>query len=147
MRKRIWSVVLSFAWVLSTITALILLPAQTSAATGSSVAPDLYQYEVLSNVMADMRDGIKLETDVYLPKDKTEAEKEKGFPTLVMRTPYGKESYGKAESPFFAQRGYAVVVQDTTGNASKRSGGLMAGVIIILRFQRGAKRAETRSVR
>ena len=54
------------------------------------------------------RDGEKLALDVYLP---SEGER---FPTVLVRTPYGKTQ--GAEGYFrFVQRGYAVVIQDVRG--------------------------------
>jgi putative CocE/NonD family hydrolase len=77
--------------------------------------PAVYEYELVSDVMVEMRDGTNLATDLYLPKAKTDEERTNGFPTLVMRTPYTKEYFGRLEAPFFSQHGYAVVVQDTRG--------------------------------
>lgn len=55
------------------------------------------------------RDGITLSTDVYLPGNE-----EGPFPTMLVRTPYEKES--GAENYFrYVQRGYAVVIQDVRG--------------------------------
>ncbi|MBT2689254.1 CocE/NonD family hydrolase [Bacillus sp. ISL-47] len=74
-----------------------------------------YDYHVVRDVMVEMRDGVKLSTDLYLPAPTSKKEEKQGFPTLVLRTPYNKDTYGGAEGPFFAQKGYAVVVQDTRG--------------------------------
>jgi putative CocE/NonD family hydrolase len=61
-------------------------------------------------VPVPMRDGVKLYADVYRPR------REGKFPVLVVRTPYGVQRDGMHESKIrFAQRGYAVVVQDTRG--------------------------------
>ena len=57
----------------------------------------------------NMRDGVRLATNVFLPKP------EGAFPTLLIRTPYGK---GKDLIPnyrVFIERGFAVVVQDVRG--------------------------------
>lgn len=65
------------------------------------------------NIMAPMRDGVQLATDVYRLADAPPA------PVLVMRTPYGKEravASGGAFDIFRAvQAGYAVVIQDVRG--------------------------------
>ncbi|QEK19764.1 CocE/NonD family hydrolase [Peptacetobacter hiranonis] len=65
------------------------------------------KYEGMFDV--EMRDGIKLSTDVFLPADI-----EGDIPAILVRTPYGKElnnqSYFK-----YVQRGYAVVIQDVRG--------------------------------
>ncbi len=59
-------------------------------------------------VMVPMRDGVRLGTDVYLPKA------EGKFPVLLTRTPYNKAGSAAAVAPFVAA-GYAVVVQDVRG--------------------------------
>lgn len=57
-----------------------------------------------------MRDGVKLYADVYRPRAAGR------YPTLVVRTPYGVQRDGVHETMIkFAQRGYAVVVQDVRG--------------------------------
>ncbi len=62
-----------------------------------------------------MRDGVMLAADVYRPRDDRPA------PTLVTRTPYGKEfthyiSAGNFPLPLkLAEEGYAVVVNDVRG--------------------------------
>ena len=62
------------------------------------------------HVAASMRDGVKLYADVYRPR------RDGRFPTLITRTPYGVQRDGVHEAVIgFAQRGYAVVVQDTRG--------------------------------
>jgi uncharacterized protein len=61
------------------------------------------------DIEAKMRDGVVLRADVYRP-DTDEA-----LPVLLQRTPYGK---GLSQVPFAlmaAERGYAVVIQDTRG--------------------------------
>lgn len=65
-----------------------------------------------------MRDGIKLFTSIYLPKDKSEQ-----HPILLMRTPYSCAPYGKDFSPrlwwghwkYYARENYIMVVQDVRG--------------------------------
>lgn len=56
--------------------------------------------------MVPMRDGVKLATDVYLPKA------EGKFPAILTRTPYNKAG-GNYKA--FLDAGYAVVVQDVRG--------------------------------
>jgi putative CocE/NonD family hydrolase len=64
-----------------------------------------------TNVAVPMRDGIVLRADVLRPN------KNGHFPTLVYRTPYGKEDALKDYTTFrhAVERGYAVVVQDVRG--------------------------------
>ncbi len=78
----------------------------------------IYKVKVQKDVVAAMRDRTKLYSDVYLPDG------EGPFPVLIERTPYNKEECGEVSigSPeFFAERGYAVVIQDVRG--SFKSGG------------------------
>jgi uncharacterized protein len=58
-----------------------------------------------------MRDGVVLRADVWLPKAQGR------FPTLVYRTPYGKQSAPTEWTTFekVVARGYAVVIQDVRG--------------------------------
>lgn len=75
----------------------------------SEMYPDEpYRVSEPKTYMAPMRDGVRLATDVYLPR------KEGRVPTVLVRTPYGKS--GGIESYYrFVQRGYALVVQDVRG--------------------------------
>ena len=69
-------------------------------------------------VMAPMRDGVKLATDVYLPVGQGPGP----FPVVIERTPYNK---GDCASPtpegkvvhaqYFAKRGYVAILQDERG--------------------------------
>ena len=68
----------------------------------------LLGFLLVMNVMAPMRDGVKLATDVYLP------EKEGKYPVLLYRTPYNKDGQ-KGAAAYFNKFGYAVVVQDCRG--------------------------------
>lgn len=68
----------------------------------------LYNIRPKETHMIAMRDGIRLATDVYLPDT---ADK---VPTVLIRTPYGK-NVGPSMYYKYVCRGYAVVVQDTRG--------------------------------
>lgn len=59
--------------------------------------------------MVAMSDGVKLATDIYLPKDG-----EGPFPTLLIRTPYNKNG-NRATAANVGRLGYALVVQDMRG--------------------------------
>ncbi|MBM3212958.1 CocE/NonD family hydrolase, partial [Candidatus Poribacteria bacterium] len=60
------------------------------------------------NSMVPMRDGIKLSTDIYLPKGKGP------WPVILVRTPYSKNGL-EGFAIQANQRGYALVVQDFRG--------------------------------
>jgi putative CocE/NonD family hydrolase len=64
-----------------------------------------------------MRDGIKLHTTIYSPKDSSQA-----YPILLKRTPYSCRPYGEDKFPsriapnkYMMKEGYIVVYQDVRG--------------------------------
>lgn len=65
-----------------------------------------------------MRDGIKLFTSIYVPKDATEK-----HPILIKRTPYSCAPYGEQQWPkvwnshlkYYFREGYIMVMQDVRG--------------------------------
>src|SRR5256712_12400588 len=64
-----------------------------------------------------MRDGVRLFTSVYIPKDRSIS-----YPILLSRTPYSVAPYGEdryrenvGPSPLFAKEGYIIVYQDVRG--------------------------------
>jgi len=68
----------------------------------------LYNMKPKETYMVPMRDGVRLATDVYLP------DCEGSVPTVLIRTPYGKND-GASIYYKYVCRGYAVVVQDVRG--------------------------------
>jgi hypothetical protein len=84
--------------------------------------PDAPEYEVKEHYTKfeyriPMRDGVRLFTSVYLPKDSSYA-----YPFLIDRTPYSVGPYGVDQfrkqlgpSPDFDQAGYIFVFQDVRG--------------------------------
>ncbi|WP_405395522.1 CocE/NonD family hydrolase [Maribacter sp. Asnod2-G09] len=90
-------------------------------------APKVADAEVSDTYVADnytkkevditMRDGIKLHTTVYSPKDTS-----KEYPIIMQRTPYSSQPYGEGEfktkiapNIHMMQDGYIVVYQDVRG--------------------------------
>ncbi|RDY27889.1 CocE/NonD family hydrolase [Romboutsia weinsteinii] len=69
----------------------------------------LYGIRFDGTYMVKMRDGISLSTDVFLPINV-----EENIPTILIRTPYGKELIHSTYYKYI-QRGYAVVIQDVRG--------------------------------
>ena len=68
-------------------------------------------------VMIEMRDGIKLHTTIYSPKDTS-----KTYPMLMMRTPYSCRPYGENEfkskigpNQYLMEEGNIMVYQDVRG--------------------------------
>jgi putative CocE/NonD family hydrolase len=74
-----------------------------------------FEIVVRRDVMVPMRDGVKLATNVFLP-GRGGVVAEGRFPSVVARTPYGKD-FGlvKLMHVGFVHAGYAVVVQDVRG--------------------------------
>lgn len=64
------------------------------------------------DIMLPMDDGVRLATDLYLPRAA-----DGPLPTVLMRLPYGKTRFGEVRHwiETFVPRGYAVVVQDMRG--------------------------------
>ena len=64
-----------------------------------------------------MRDGARLFTSIYIPKDQN-----RKYPILITRTPYSLSPYGESEYPgglvpsmLFVKEGYIFVYQDVRG--------------------------------
>ncbi len=67
---------------------------------------------VAEDVPVEMRDGIKLVTDVYLPPGRGP------FPVIMTRLPYGTKTdnaYQPAIGHFFAENGFAYIAQNVRG--------------------------------
>ncbi len=60
-------------------------------------------------LMIPMRDGVRLATDVFLPKTTGR------WPTVLVRTPYNRKSSASLSYHYFLRRDYAVVIQDVRG--------------------------------
>ncbi len=67
----------------------------------------IHGLRILRDVKVPMRDGVKLSANVFLPDAKGR------FPVVFQRMPYGAS--GRDPGEFYAQRGYALVIQDCRG--------------------------------
>ncbi|HEY7141589.1 MAG TPA: CocE/NonD family hydrolase, partial [Methylomirabilota bacterium] len=75
-----------------------------------AVAHPLHRVRTLLGIGVPMRDGVKLSTDVYLPDGPGP------FPVILIRTPYSNNVDSQVQDGvYFAQRGYAVAIQDVRG--------------------------------
>lgn len=72
-----------------------------------------FEVTVKRNVMAPMRDGTRLATDLYIPTE--DGRPLSDIPAVLLRTPYGKASWGPGISRFFAEHGYLSAAQDVRG--------------------------------
>src|SRR5579864_3242870 len=84
---------------------------------GAQTAPDLSQQFNKTDVMIAMRDGIRLHTEIYAPKNPRER-----LPFLITRTPYGQgldpKGFNLALGSAYAELardGYIFVFQDIRG--------------------------------
>ena len=76
----------------------------------TAAAGPLHRVRTLLGVGVPMRDGVKLSTDVYLPEGPGP------FPVILIRTPYNNNvDYLVEDGVYFAQRCYAVAIQDVRG--------------------------------
>jgi putative CocE/NonD family hydrolase len=64
---------------------------------------------IVKHLAVAMRDGVRLATNAYVPSEHGR------FPTILVRTPYNKDSSYSAGYQSFTDHGYAVVVQDVRG--------------------------------
>lgn len=79
--------------------------------------PYVAQHFDKQEVAIEMRDGVKLHTTIYSPKDTSVA-----YPILLKRTPYSCQPYGANEYPsrigpnkYMMEQGYIIVYQDVRG--------------------------------
>ena len=91
-------------WAVSTFAAAALF----AAASAKALPAESYSVTVEDNVVATMRDGVKLRADIYRPNADGK------FPVLLVRTPYDKRG-DKKFALRAAARGYVVIAQDVRG--------------------------------
>lgn len=101
---------------------LVSVSVTVSAATVPFAVPAAkHEVRLEKSIMVPMRDGVRLSTDLYLPQGI-----EGRVPAILVRTPYGKNSWRKEDGDgglsavskpayFFTGQGFAVVVQDLRG--------------------------------
>lgn len=75
--------------------------------------------------MIEMRDGVRLATDLYLPVPAARAEQRGGIPVVLVRTPYNKDREHRGVvhwRDFLVDSGYAFAVQDMRGFYASATG-------------------------
>jgi putative CocE/NonD family hydrolase len=96
--------------------ALTLCASLTIAQEGRTAPPDLTKVFAKQDLMIPMRDGVKLHTEIYTPKDRNVA-----LPIFIERSPYGISAPDKGHSPILHRYaelwpdGYIFVFQDIRG--------------------------------
>lgn len=116
MRHRF--VLLALAWfALAPAPLLAQPPAAPKPLAGAELKDHIRANYTKYEYLIPMRDGVKLFTAVYVPKDDA-----KTYPMLLIRTPYSVAPYGADKYPdnlrpgaLFAQSGYIFVYQDVRG--------------------------------
>ena len=75
-----------------------------------------YGVHVDLDVMVEMRDGVRLATDIFRPSDPETGEPvPEPMPVLLDRTPYDKRGNLQRHGEWYAKRGYVVAIQDVRG--------------------------------
>lgn len=105
-----------FLFLLFSIGVLFYQPANAQQTEPTELAKYIKKNYTKREVMIPVRDGVKLFTAIYEPKDKG------NYPILLNRTPYTVRPYGKDEfreslgpDALFAKEGYIFVYQDVRG--------------------------------
>ena len=104
-------------WVRSLCLSPLLIPAVLAAQSADSAASEVRAKYTKYEYRVPMRDGIKLFTSVYVPKDLSQK-----YPMMMSRTPYSVRPYGADQyraalgpSDHFRKAGYIFVYQDVRG--------------------------------
>ena len=98
------------------VSALFLVGCGSDVSSRTGDRPETF--EANFTTWATMRDGVRLATDVQLPQG-FEVGTSQPYPTILLRTPYGKTSGDPNLIRAWArEQGIAYVVQDTRGRAS-----------------------------
>ncbi|HTU34372.1 MAG TPA: CocE/NonD family hydrolase [Candidatus Acidoferrum sp.] len=116
--KRKWIPVVATSVFIASMLCLAVLRSAPVAKTqeGSAEAPSYSATFTKQDVMIPMRDGVKLHTEIYVPKNATDA-----LPFFLTRTPYGlsddKEGYSQLLNLYreMIPDGYIFVFQDIRG--------------------------------
>jgi uncharacterized protein len=102
---------------LASLCSLVLLAGYVHSRLAAEAPYNVKEHYSKSEVMIPMRDGIRLFTIIYAPRDHS-----RKYPFLITRTaygipPYGAENYKQVIGPNndFAKEGYIIVYQDTRG--------------------------------
>lgn len=96
--------------------AIFLLLSVVAAQDQKPARPDLSKFFTKQEVMISMRDGVKLHTEIYAPRDAKEP-----LPVFMERSPYGISAPDKGYSPSLFRYsdmwpdGYIFVLQDIRG--------------------------------
>ncbi|MBA3768669.1 MAG: CocE/NonD family hydrolase, partial [Acidobacteria bacterium] len=113
MRLAILAALISSVITLALITDTQAAPlADVTVSTGDDeLSQPMKQTRIVEKVKIPMRDGVRLVADTIFP------EPEDKYPTILIRTPYGRrvETDWIKRGLFFANRGYVVVVQAVRG--------------------------------
>ncbi len=95
------------------IRAFLAIALSVHALNAQQPATDNTQRYTKTNAMITMRDGVRLNTDIYAPKDQ-----QGPLPLIFLRTPYGIDGRAPALDGSFkelADDGYIIVFQDIRG--------------------------------
>ena len=107
----------SFVWMLTAGSLLALAASVSAQSKPDGPDYDIKEHYTKYEYRIPMRDGVRLFTSIYVPKDSSRT-----YPFLIVRTPYSVAPYGVDQyrkhlgpSPDFAKSGYIFVNQDARG--------------------------------
>ncbi|MFC1607252.1 CocE/NonD family hydrolase [Candidatus Latescibacterota bacterium] len=92
-----------------TVLVLLCVVVFSQALTAEELSQPIYEVIEELDVKVDMRDGVRLSTNIYRP------DAEEAFPVILRRTPYGNDGTGNKNGHYWAKRGYTFVIQNTRG--------------------------------
>jgi putative CocE/NonD family hydrolase len=92
----------------------LLLPGVLPAQGSRTTQPPGYgghtaTFQAQFGITIPMRDGVKLAADVFLPYG------HRRWPAVLVRTPYNRKTSSAASYRFFAEHGFALVIEDVRG--------------------------------
>ncbi|MHB9030208.1 MAG: CocE/NonD family hydrolase [Candidatus Latescibacterota bacterium] len=93
----------------SFLSGVILLFLGVSFLPTAELAQQKYSVMEELDVRVPMRDGIRLSTNIYRPKEPGK------YPVLLSRSPYGNGGAGNKSAHLFVERGYVYIAQDVRG--------------------------------
>jgi uncharacterized protein len=103
---------------MKTLTLFLLLISTFSLAQNAQDSAWIRNNYIKKEMQIPMRDGARLFTSVYMPKDETEQ-----HPIMLMRSPYSSSPYGEDQwraiwntfNKYYLREGYILVMQDVRG--------------------------------
>jgi putative CocE/NonD family hydrolase len=92
----------------------VALSSQALTSQSQKSSEPKHELAIKKSVMVPMRDGVRLSTDLYFPKDA-----DINLPVILIRTPYNKNEFRdqkqRPQAYKFASHGFVIAIQDSRG--------------------------------